>query len=116
MRPLLMKLICDRVEKGPMPFLVRPIARGIARKVKAAFVEPSLVRHLDYMEAELGKTTWFAGNEFSAADLQMSFPVEASAARVLNDSRPKLAAPCRCSSPQPLRRCSTPPKACRVRS
>jgi glutathione S-transferase len=91
MPPLLMKLICDRVEKGPMPFFVRPIARGVARKVKAAFVEPNLVRHLDYMEAELGKTTWFAGNEFSAADIQMSFPVEASAARGgLNDSRPKL--------------------------
>jgi glutathione S-transferase len=91
MPPLLMKLICDRVEKGPMPFFVRPIARGIARKVKAAFVEPNLVRHLDYMEAELGKTTWFAGNEFSAADIQMSYPVEASVARGgLNDSRPKL--------------------------
>jgi glutathione S-transferase len=91
MPPLLMKLICDRVEKGPMPFFVRPIARGVARKVKAAFVEPNLVRHLDYMEAELGKTTWFAGNEFSAADIQMSYPVEASVARGgLNDSRPKL--------------------------
>jgi glutathione S-transferase len=43
------------------------------------------------MEAELGKTTWFAGNEFSAADIQMSYPVEASVARGgLNDSRPKL--------------------------
>jgi glutathione S-transferase len=91
MPPLLMKLICDRVEKGPMPFFVRPIARAIARKVKVAFVEPNLVRHLDYMEAELGKTTWFAGNEFSAADIQMSFPVEASVARAgLNESRPKL--------------------------
>lgn len=33
------------------------------------------------MEAELGKSRWFAGEGFSAADIQMSFPVEAAAAR-----------------------------------
>jgi glutathione S-transferase len=43
------------------------------------------------MEAELGRSEWFAGSEFSAADIQMSFPVEASAQRAgLNASRPKL--------------------------
>ena len=33
------------------------------------------------MESELSKHEWFAGNEFTAADIQMSFPVEAMAAR-----------------------------------
>jgi len=43
------------------------------------------------MEAELGRGTWFAGGEFTAADIQMSFPVEAAAARGgLDASRPKL--------------------------
>ena len=91
MPPLLLKLIFDRIESGPMPFFVKPVARGIARKVKGLAVEPNLKRQLDFMEAELGKSEWFAGNAFSAADIQMSFPVEAAAQRAgLDASRPKL--------------------------
>ncbi len=93
MPPLLMKLIFDKVEKAPMPFFIKPIAKAISGKVKAAFIKPQLKTHLDYMEAELGKTTWFAGNEFSGADIQMSFPLEAAASRAgLNESRPHLMA------------------------
>ena len=91
MPPLLMKLICDRIEKGPMPFFARPIARAIAGKLKSSFVEPNISRNLDYMEAEIGTTGWFAGSELTAADIQMSFPVEVSAVRGgLNASRPRL--------------------------
>ena len=91
MSPLLMKLVFDRIETSPMPFFAKPIARGISRKVKTALVEPNLKRHLDHMERELTKSEWFAGDEFTAADVQMSFPVEASAQRAgLDASRPKL--------------------------
>jgi glutathione S-transferase len=91
MPPLLLKLIFDRIESGPMPFFVKPVARGIARKVKGLAVEPNLKRQLDFMEDELGRSEWFAGNDFSAADIQMSFPVEAAAQRAgLDASRPKL--------------------------
>ncbi|MGZ5250789.1 MAG: glutathione S-transferase family protein [Caldimonas sp.] len=91
MSPLLMKLVFDRIETAPMPFFAKPIARGIAGKVKKTLVEPNLKRQLDFMEAELNKSEWFAGNDFSAADLQMSFPVEAAAQRAgLDASRPKL--------------------------
>jgi len=91
MPPLVMKLVFDRMEKGPMPFFVRPIARGIAQRVRSNFIEPNIARQLDYMEAELTRSAWFAGAEFSAADIQMSFPVEAAAARGgLNSSRPRL--------------------------
>jgi len=59
--------------------------------VKAMMVEPNLERQLDFMEAELTKHKWFAGREFSAADIQMSFPLEAAAQRAgLDASRPKL--------------------------
>ena len=93
MPPLLLKLIFDRIETGPMPFFVRPIAKGIAGRVKSLMIEPNLKRQLDFMEAELGRSTWFAGNEFTAADVQMSFPVEAAAQRAgLDASRPKLMA------------------------
>ena len=84
---LLMKLIFDRIEKAPMSFFARPIARAISRNTKSSFIEPNIKRHLDYMESGLGKTAWFAGNEFTAADVQMSFPLEAAVVRGGLDSR-----------------------------
>ncbi len=78
---LLLKLIFDRIEKAPMLFFVRPVARAIAQKAKTSFVEPNIKRNLDYMDAELGKTSWFAGKDFTAADVQMSFPLEAAVVR-----------------------------------
>ena len=91
MPPLLMKLIFDRIETSPMPFFIKPIARAIAGKAKSSFILPQIGRHLDYMEGELAKADWFAGAEFSAADVQMSFPLEAAASRGgLDASRPRL--------------------------
>jgi glutathione S-transferase len=91
MPPLLFTLVCERVKTAPMPFFVKPIARGIADRVMAGFVTPNLQRQLDFMEAELARSPWFAGEQFSAADVQMSFPLEAAAQRAgLDASRPKL--------------------------
>jgi len=94
MPPLLMKLIFDRVETAPAPFFVKPIARGIAQKVKGNYILPQIRQHLDYLEGELGRHEWFAGDAFSAADIQMSFPLEAAASRGGLDAatHPKLAA------------------------
>ena len=93
MPPLLLKLVFRRVETAPAPFFVKPIAKGIAHKVMSSFVDPQLKLHLDYLEGELGKSEWFAGNEFSAADIQLSFPLEAFAARGgLDASYPRLMA------------------------
>jgi len=90
MPPLLIKLVFDRVETAPMPFFVRPVARAIAGRARSSFIEPQIKTHLDFIEAELGKTAWFAGGDFTAADVQMSFPLEAAAARAgLDASRPK---------------------------
>ena len=91
MPPLLLKLIFDKVASSPMPFFVKPIARGISAKVQSMMVTPNLTRQLDFMEGELATSEWFVGNEFSAADVQMSFPIEAAAQRAgLDTSRPKL--------------------------
>jgi len=93
MPPLLLKLIFDRIPTMPMPFFVKPIARGISTKVLDRMVTPNLTRQLDFMERELASSAWFAGAEFSAADIQMSFPLEAAAQRAgLDASRPHLAA------------------------
>ncbi|HEY8249029.1 MAG TPA: glutathione S-transferase [Burkholderiales bacterium] len=88
--PLLLKLLFDRI-KTKSPFFVRPVARAIADKALTTFVLPNLGRNLDFMESELGKSEWFAGAQFSAADIQMSFPLEASRARGgLDEKRPRL--------------------------
>lgn len=93
MPPLLLKLIFDRIPQAPMPFFAKPIAKSISDKVLATMVEPNLRRQLDFMEAELGKSEWFAGDAFSAADVQMSFPIEAASMRAgLDASQPKLMA------------------------
>jgi glutathione S-transferase len=82
MPPLLVSLIFRRLKSAPMPFFARPIARGIADKAMSTFAGPAVRNHLDYLEAELSQRAWFAGNDFSAADIQMSFPMEAAASRV----------------------------------
>lgn len=93
MSPLLLKLVFDKIETSPMPFFVKPIAKAISAKTKKAFITPQLTTHLDYLEAELGKNKWFAGDAFSAADVQLSFPLEAATGRAgLDTSRPRLMA------------------------
>ena len=90
---LLMKLIFGRIEKGPMPFFARPIAKAISTKVSEGFISPNLERNFDYLEGELRRSAWFAGEAFSAADVQMSFPLEAAVSRGgLDAKRPKLMA------------------------
>lgn len=91
MPPLLLALIFGRLPKGPMPFFVRPIVEGVARKARQSFIEPQLRTHLGWMESEMTGHEWFAGATFTAADIQMSFPIEAFAARGgLDASRPAL--------------------------
>jgi glutathione S-transferase len=93
MPPLLLKLVFTQIPRAPMPGLVRPFVRRIADGVRKQFVEPQIKLHLDYLEGELGKTLWFAGPDFTAADVQMSFPLEAAASRGgLDANRPKLMA------------------------
>lgn len=80
MPPLLLKLIFSRLAPGS-PALVRPLVRAIADQVLKGFIDPDLRRNAAYWEAELAERPWFCGDAFTAADIQMSFPVEAFAAR-----------------------------------
>jgi glutathione S-transferase len=90
MTPLLLKLVFDRIATNPTPWPISAIARRIAGSVTTAFIAPNLKRHLDYIESELNSNTWFAGEQFTAADVQMSFPLEIAVSRAgLDASRPK---------------------------
>ena len=92
MPPLLLSLVFRKMPEAPMPFFVRPVVKGIAAKVQSTFIRPQLDLHLDYMEGELQQRDWFAGDEFTAADIQISFPLEAAgAAGLLGAARPRLA-------------------------
>ncbi|WP_036138073.1 glutathione S-transferase [Luteibacter sp. 9135] len=91
MPPLLLKLVFIRMETAPVPFFAKPVARLMAKGAQKTFIDPQLNLHLDYLENELGVSGWFAGDDFTAADIQMSFPLEAAASRGgLDASRPRL--------------------------
>lgn len=78
MPPLLMNLIFNRFP-------------SVDNSVNDAFITPQIQLHFDYIEAELGKSTWFVGEEFTAADIQMSFPLELVAMQAeLIQNRPKI--------------------------
>jgi glutathione S-transferase len=77
---LLLKLVFLRLPR-PVPALIRPIVRAVAQRAQQRLIDPQLRTHLDYWESELGRSTWFAGEELTGADVQMSFPLEAAAAR-----------------------------------
>lgn len=81
MPPLLVRFILQRLRSAPLPFFVRPIARGIAGKIDEAFTTPELSRHVAFLESELEGRPWLTGDELTAADVQMSFPLEALLAR-----------------------------------
>jgi len=92
MPPLLMKLIF-MVMPQRAPGLLKGIVKGIANTAQKTMIDPQLKSHFDYWETELGKSEWFAGPEFSAADIMMSFPIEAAADRAgALEGRPRLAA------------------------
>jgi glutathione S-transferase len=91
MPQLLLRAVFDGIETGPLPLLIRPLARALARGVKRVVVAPQLMLHLDHMEAAVAGAGWFAGDAFSAADIQMSFPVQAASSLGLLEGRPALA-------------------------
>lgn len=80
MPPLLLKLVFSRLAPGS-PALLRPLVRAVAAKVTGGFVDPELRRHAAYWETELAERPYFCGEAFTAADIMMSFPLEAFAAR-----------------------------------
>jgi glutathione S-transferase len=79
MPPLLVKLVLARI-----PLFGKTAQRKF---------QPMIDVHLDYIEAELANRPWFAGAGMTAADVMMSFPLEAAASRAqARQGRPHLAA------------------------
>ena len=91
MTPLLLKLIFTRLPMNA-PGLLRGVVKSISNKANERLADPQIRTHLDYWDNELSKSQWFAGNEFTAADIMMSFPLEAAATRADGKSRPMVKA------------------------
>ena len=90
---MILSLVLSRIEEAPMPFFLRPVAKGIAGKVREGYLDANVSRNLAFMDATLKKSRWFCGSMFSAADVQMSFALEAAEVRTnLTDDYPHLAA------------------------
>ncbi|MCH2456959.1 MAG: glutathione S-transferase [Henriciella sp.] len=80
MPPLLMKLVFQMLPQNANP-LVRPVVKAITSKAENGFIDPRLKEHIEFWESSLASTGWFAGSDFTAADIIMSFPLEAAASR-----------------------------------
>ncbi len=91
MTPLLLKLVFTALPNRA-PGLMKGLVKSIAGRAQQGFVDPQIKAHVDYWEAELSKSEWFAGEELTGADIMMSFPLEAGAARGGAASRPHVRA------------------------
>jgi len=78
---MIISLILGRIETAPVPFFIKPVARGIALKVRESYLDANVQRNLDFLEDTLASSTWFCGDAFTAADVQMSFALEAAEVR-----------------------------------
>ncbi|WP_444999179.1 glutathione S-transferase [Halomonas mongoliensis] len=93
MPPLVMRLVFSRLGQPPVPALARPLGRLFARGVEQQYLGPEIRRLRDFWEQSLEASgPWFAGEAFSAADIQMSFAVLAMAGRGGLEERPRLQA------------------------
>lgn len=91
MTPLLLKLIFTAIPRNA-PGLMRGFVNGIMKTAQARISDPQIRMHIDYWQDELTKSEWFTGANFTAADIMMSFPLEAAAQRGNARARPKVAA------------------------
>ena len=89
---LFMKLVFTRLPER-VPWAMRPVARMISAGADKALLGPQISNHFAFLEGELAGRDWFAGALFSAADIQMSYPIEAAASRAgLGAKLPRLKA------------------------
>ena len=81
MPPLVFTLFMNRIETAPMPFFAKPIAKKIAQSIREGYLNHTMKAQYDCLEATLENSPWLAGDDITAADIIMSFPVEAFVAR-----------------------------------
>lgn len=81
MPPLLVQLILGRVRTAPLPFIIKPVVKGIVQRIEDSYSGPAMLLHFGFMDDSLAERPYFAGEAFSMADIQMYYPVEAGLGR-----------------------------------
>lgn len=76
MPPLLISLIFNMIPRRA-PVFLRWLFKPMFRQLRVRIVDADLQRAFAYIEAELAQSTWLAGEQLTAADIQMSFPLDA---------------------------------------
>ena len=89
MGPLVMRLLLSTASKRA-PFFVRPVAKAIEKGLNQAYLGPLIESALDLVEAELSKSEFLAGRDLTAADVMLSFPLEAAGSRGGLGERPHI--------------------------
>jgi len=91
--PAVLSRVFEKDKTGPMPFFIKPIARAIADRVDAQFIDDQIRTHFGFVDQHLADRDWFLGDSISAVDIQISFPLEAALARgTIGDDYPNVSA------------------------
>jgi glutathione S-transferase len=98
---LVMGLVFAKIPQQPMPFFVRPVAKGICSAVRKQLIAPNVQQAMAYMEQHLTKYRWFAGDAITMADFQMGFAVEAGLSSFAAEDYPHLRAYLACIQARP---------------
>lgn len=78
---MLLGLVFRKIDEAPMPFFVKPIARKITGNTRHNFIDPQTSLHLGHVDESLKGRAWLLGNDITGADIMMSYPLQAAAAR-----------------------------------
>jgi len=96
---LLLAMVIDSIAENPAtPFFIKPLTRAIGAKVYSVFLSNTLKTHFDFLEQQLatspGNGKYLCGEQLTAADIMMVFPLSAALLRKKYDRRqcPRLAA------------------------
>ena len=73
-------LVLNRMDSR-VPFIIKPILKMVTKKVRESYIKPGMANFIDYIEEQLSQSSWFAGKEFSGADIQMGFVMTVLQAR-----------------------------------
>ncbi|AEO57244.1 hypothetical protein MYCTH_2303157 [Thermothelomyces thermophilus ATCC 42464] len=85
MPPLVLGLVM-RILHGPkVPFFIRPITSSVVDKLFAVYLGPEIANHLAFLESQLetspGNGQYLCGPSLTAADILMSYPLQAAKQR-----------------------------------
>ncbi|TDN52559.1 glutathione S-transferase family protein [Scandinavium goeteborgense] len=89
---LVMKLVFGRLGKPPVPIGLRTVGKLLSQGVQKGYLNKQLATHAAFIESHLAQNTWFAGEQLSMADIQMSYPAMALLARGEKGTMPNLTA------------------------